>query len=390
MDSSDNKKRLELLAIKWLEGSITPEEQKEFSDWYNRDQDLTVFVPPSSATCEEEHREKILSGILDKRQYYQKSVNWYRPAIAVAILLIAACYSIIFFTREQKPLINHAESALSHDVGPGGEKATLTFDDGRSIALDEQQNGILTYDNGVRITKNNGMVIYETTDSEREKTGYNIITTPRGGEYTLRLPDGSTVWLNAASSLRYPTTFSDHSRVVELQGEAFFDIVPFESANKQGYDKIPFIVTINGKQTVKVLGTQFNINGYEDEQSVKTTLVEGCVEVLTDKGRSALLKPNQQSNLATNGKLTITEHADMEEALAWKNGLILFKDTDIKIIMRQIARWYDVDVVYRDNIPERLFNGGISRNSKLSSLLEILETSGIHFSVEGKQIIVTL
>ena len=211
----------------------------------------------------------------------------------------------------------------------------------------------------------------------------------RAGDLVVRLPDGSPVWLNAASSLRSPTRFPGQSRAVELKGEAFFDIVPVAASGKTGADKIPFIVHIHGKQTVKVLGTRFNINSYEDELSVKTTLVEGSVEVSARKGGSALLKPNQQSALTKTGKLTVTEHADLEEAIAWKNGQILFRDTDIRVIMRQIARWYDVDVIYQDDIPERLFNGGISRNSKLSSLLQILETSGIHFKVEGKQIIVT-
>ncbi len=389
MTSSD-RQRLEMLAGKWLEGNITPEEQEEFSAWYNRGQDIPAFIPPESAESEEEHREKILANILHKRQQRKRLVSWWKSTAAAAILLMAVGYGIFLFICEYSTQADRIEAAISDDVAPGTDKATLTFDDGRSVSLDEQQNGVLKYDRGVRISKKDDMVVYETTDSGPEKTGYNVITTPRGGQYSLRLPDGSTVWLNAASSLRYPTRFTENNRTVELKGEAFFDIVPLAAPGRPDAGKIPFIVNIHGKQTVKVLGTRFNINGYEDELSVKTTLVEGSVEVSAQKGGSALLKPNQQSDLTRNGRLTITEHADMEEALAWKNGLILFRDTDIRVIMRQIARWYDVDVVYQDDIPERLFNGGISRNSKLSSLLQILETSGIRFKVEGKQIIVTL
>ncbi len=387
MTSSD-RQRLETLARKWLEGNITPEEQEEFSAWYNHDQDIPAFIPPESAESEEQHREKILANILHKKPH-RRSVSWWKPGVAAALILLAAGYGIYFLICEYQHRVNSVEIAIPNDIAPGGDKATLTFDDGRSVTLDEQQNGILKYDRGVRIRKEDGMVVYETTGSGQEKTGYNVITTPRGGEYSLRLPDGSTVWLNAASSLRYPTRFTGQSRAVELKGEAFFDIVPVAASGKTDADKIPFIVHIHGKQTVKVLGTRFNINSYEDELSVKTTLVEGSVEVSAQKGGSALLKPNQQSALTKTGKLTVTEHADLEEAIAWKNGQILFRDTDIRDIMRQIARWYDVDVIYQDDIPERLFNGGISRNSKLSSLLQILETSGIHFKVEGKQIIVT-
>ncbi len=386
--TSSERQRLEKLAGKWLEGSITPEEQEEFSAWYNRDQDLPAIIPPASAECEAEHREKILSNILHAMPR-RKPLSWWKPGIAAAVILLAAGYGVFLFIREYKSQVDNVEVAAVDDIPPGGDKATLTFDDGRSVRLDEQQNGVLKFDGNVRIRKEDSMVVYEATDSEQEKTRYNVITTPRGGQYSLRLPDGSTVWLNAASSLRYPTSFTGRSRTVELRGEAFFDIVPFTASDKPDGDKIPFIVTVNGKQTVKVLGTRFNINGYEDELSVKTTLVEGSVEVSAQKGGSTLLKPNQQSALTNTGKLTVTEHADLEEAIAWKNGQILFRDTDIRDIMRQIARWYDVDVIYQDDIPERLFDGGISRDSKLSSLLQILETSGIHFKVEGKQIIVT-
>ncbi len=387
MTSSD-RQRLETLARKWLEGSITPQEQEEFSAWYNHGQDIPAFIPPESAESEEEHREKILADIL-RRKPRRRPVSWWKPGAAAAFILLAAGYGVFFLIFEYQRRANNVGITISNDIAPGSDKATLTFDDGRSVTLDEQQNGILKYDRGVRIRKEESMVVYETTGSGQEKTGYNVITTPRGGQYSLRLPDGSTVWLNAASSLRYPTRFTGQTRTVELKGEAFFDIVPVAASGKSGAGKVPFIVNIHGRQTVKVLGTQFNINGYEDELSVKTTLVEGSVEVSAQKGGSTLLKPKQQSALAKTGKLTVTEHADLEEAIAWKNGQILFRDTDIRVIMRQIARWYDVDVIYQDDIPERLFNGGISRNSKLSSFLEILETSGIHFKVEGKQIIVT-
>lgn len=383
MNPSD-RQRLEELARKWLDGSITSEEQEEFSAWYNREQDKPVVIPSLFAESEAEHREKILSGVLHSTRSQKTSYRWQYAAAAVLLLLMVA-YGVFFITGTNQQVVTAPAQITATDISPGSDKAILTFDDGRSVTLDEQQNGVLKDDRGVRIIKEDGMVVYEAIGAGYGKTAYNVITTPRGGQYSLRLPDGSKVWLNAASSLRFPTRFTGSQRTVELNGEAFFEIVP----DSQRGEFTPFYVETKGKQTVKVLGTKFNINSYADEHSIKTTLVEGSVEILDPQGETTRLKPRQQAMLSDNGKLRVIDGVDLEEALAWRNGMWLFRETEIREILRQVARWYDVDVVYEKDIPERRFNGGISRDSRLSSILAILETSGIHFSVEGKTIKVT-
>jgi ferric-dicitrate binding protein FerR (iron transport regulator) len=222
--------------------------------------------------------------------------------------------------------------------------------------------------------------VYDGTKASNQGSliSYNTLSTPRGGQYQLVLPDGSKVWLNASSSIHFPTAFAGHERNVELTGEAYFEI----AKNKQK----PFHVNVNGMQ-VEVLGTHFNVNAYGDEGAIKTSLLEGSVKI--KKGNiSGLLKPGQQGVLKKNSTDLEIKNADMNEAIAWKNGLFEFDGADIKSIMREIGRWYDVDVVYAGKVPDRRFEGKISRDAQLSDVLKILALSNVKFSVEGKKIIV--
>jgi len=218
---------------------------------------------------------------------------------------------------------------------------------------------------------------------------YNTITTPRGGQYQVMLSDGSKVWLNAASSLHFPTSFTGQQRIVELTGEAYFEVAHVSAVGEK--NKLPFIVKIitasGARREVEVLGTHFNINAYNDESVVKTTLLEGSVKMTQESG-STLLIPGQQAQLNSNGDVNILKDADMDEAIAWKNGMFQFKKVDIKTIMRQIARWYDVDIEYQKNVDEK-FYAEISRNTNVSNVFRILEeTGGVHFVIEGKKVVV--
>jgi ferric-dicitrate binding protein FerR (iron transport regulator) len=209
-------------------------------------------------------------------------------------------------------------------------------------------------------------------------------------EMELILPDGSKVWLNAASSIRYPTAFTANERKVEITGEVYFEIEPL--APKGGKGKVPFIVKINTPSgvsgQVEVLGTHFNVNAYSDEPAMATTLLEGKVKVSSlVNGQSSILKPGEQAVLTHNSQLTIHNNVDMDLAVAWKNGLTAFKSADIKSIMRQVARWYNVEVVYEGTTPQRTFTGGVSRDAKLSELLHLLEVSKVHFRIEGNKVI---
>ena len=259
-------------------------------------------------------------------------------------------------------------------------KAILTLSDGSTIILDDAKNGQVAQQGGTQIAKlANGQLVYNALDGKPAEVVFNTLTTPRGGQFKLTLPDGSEVWLNASSSIKYPTAFIGNERKVEISGEAYFEIV--HNAAK------PFKVSVNGME-VKVLGTHFNINAYNDEASVKTTLLEGSIS-LTKADAATTLKPGQQAQLGNGGNIKVIDNVDIDQVVAWKNGYFSFNRADLQTVMRQIARWYDVDISYEGKIPERQFGGKIDRNSNASEVLKILEESKVHFRIEEKKIIVT-
>ena len=311
---------------------------------------------------------------------------WQQLGIAASILLMLST-AVFFYTNRVPagPAFTKAPVQKKEVITPGGDKAVLTLSDGSTIILDQAKNGLLANQAGVSIQKtSDGKLLYtfaNNVDSLSEgKTAsviYNKIETPKGGKYQINLPDGSTVWLNASSSLRFPALFAGNTREVELTGEAYFDVAKNKSK--------PFKVTTND-QVVEVLGTQFNINSYSDEGEVKTTLIEGSVKVIY-KDRVVLLVPGQQFQPS---RLTakIVE-ADTEEVVAWKNGYFLFKDEDIRSIMRKVSRWYDVEVSYAADIPTVGFGGNISRSKDINEVLDALQlTNAVHFKIEGRRVTV--
>jgi ferric-dicitrate binding protein FerR (iron transport regulator) len=269
-------------------------------------------------------------------------------------------------------------TAVAHDAAPGGNRALLTLGDGKTVRLDEAQAGVVGWQGNMRVIKSrDAQLSYEASDGE-ETVEYNSLETPRGGEYKLVLPDGTRVWLNAATVLRYPTVFTGKDRVVELNGEAYFEVAA--DAAK------PFRVAVRGGEQVEVLGTHFDIMSYGDEPVAKTTLLEGSVRVR--KGaKGVILRPGQQARLGNDGSLVVV-NADVEAAVAWKNGIFKFEEADIQQVMRQLARWYDLEVVYTHGVPADRFQGEMYRNVNLSQILKILEASGVRFSIEGKKLLV--
>jgi ferric-dicitrate binding protein FerR (iron transport regulator) len=228
------------------------------------------------------------------------------------------------------------------------------------------------------IKKNDGQLEYNSLDGKTGEVAYNILKTPMGGQYKITLPDGSKVWLNAASSLKYPVVFVGAERRVEITGEAYFEIA--KDLNK------PFKVQLNNME-VEVLGTHFNVNGYSDEEAIKTTLLEGKVKVLAAK-EFKFLVPGQQAQLKSSGNISVTNDVSLEETVAWKDGNFQFENSDIKTVMRQLARWYEVDISYKGNINKH-FIGSISRDVKLSQVLTMLQQTGeVKFKIEGKNLIV--
>jgi len=327
--------------------------------------------------------------------------RWWQVAAAAVIVLALGFGSYWLINRFPKNKMAENDKSVNtvKDVLPGGDKAVLTLADGRVIVLDSAQNGVITQQGMVRVIKNkNGQVTYKSAGrNEAGAITYNLLSTPRGGQYQLILPDGSSVWLNAASSIRYPTAFTGDERRVEITGEAYFEI---NKVIDEGGHKKTFVVAVlppTGRgggagrgAEIEVLGTHFNVNGYNDEEVIKTTLMEGKVRMKSAGSlpASVILQPGQQAQLSNNGNIQKVNDADIELAMAWKNGITAFKSADIKSIMRQVARWYNVDVVYEGEIPQRTFTGGIPRNANLSELLHLLEVSKVHFKQEGNKLIV--
>lgn len=302
--------------------------------------------------------------------------------IAAAILLILVSSTVILNIRHRNnELVHNIQPQKNQDRMPGGDRAILTLSNGQKIILDSASNGMLAKQGNTSILKKtDGQLIYNTADNTPEEVVYNLLQTPRGGQYKITLPDGTKVWLNAASSLKYPVAFTGKERNVEITGEAYFEVA--KDASK------PFKVKLNNME-VEVLGTHFNINGYTDEDVVRTTLLEGKVKIVASNS-SKYLVPGQQAQLKPSGNIAVVNDVNLEETVAWKDGNFQFENSDIKAVMRQLARWYDVEVTYRSNVNKH-FIGSISRNVKLSEVLSMLEQTGeVKFKIEGKKLIVMI
>jgi ferric-dicitrate binding protein FerR (iron transport regulator) len=320
-----------------------------------------------------------------------RTVFFRRVAYAAAVVLVIAVGMVIVpVKRKPAPAVVMApRKDIVKDIPPGGNKAILTLADGATISLDDCKKGDIARDGNARIVKggDSGTLIYHAVAGNQQAVAYNTITTPRGGQYQLTLSDGSKVWLNASSSLHFPTTFGGKERLVELTGEGYFEIARNTT--------MPFSITVNGV-AVHVLGTHFNINAYHDEPVVRTTLIQGAVKVEM-RGQALLLRPGQQAVVAgertvaggAERSLRLDPEADLEEVMAWKEGIFNFKNLDIESIMRQISRWYDVEVVYEGGKkPEGHFSGMISRNTPALTVLKMLEYGGVHFTIESKKIVI--
>lgn len=304
---------------------------------------------------------------------------WYRWVAAAVFLLFALVTIWTWHNRfpksELAKLPTHLEK-FKQDVAPGHEGAILTLANGKTIVLDSARNGSVARQGFTEVVKKNGQIIYANQGNPSEVV-YNTMTTPQGRQYSLVLADGSKVWLNASSSITFPIAFTGKERKVSITGEAYFEVVH--------NDKLPFIVQ-KEELSVQVLGTHFNVNSYEDESSINVTLLEGSVKVI--KGAAVrLIKPGQQAQLL-NGSIKLVNNIDIDNVMAWKNGLFRFEGTDIGSLMRQLSRWYGLEVVYDKRVNE-LFYVEIPRNTKLSTVLKALELTGsVHFSIEGNKLIV--
>lgn len=307
----------------------------------------------------------------------QRRLQWWHAA-AAALLLLAATGGWYQYSRYRE----HQRLAAAHlqDVLPGTSKAVLTLADGTTVPLDSTGTSHFEEKDGTRINKGQGALVYDHSGNAAAKILFNTLATPRGGEYQVTLPDGSKVWLNAASSLRFPTRFAGNDRTVYLNGEAYFEITP--DAHQ------PFHVQLSDGQQITVLGTSFNVMNYADETNITTTLVTGKVMVSQPGGQQAILAPSEQAVIIKGeNRITVSE-ADIDKTIAWKTGMFEFENDGLPAIMRQLARWYDVEVIYSGDIPQLHYSGSIRKQATLSQALRILQTAGIQYSITNKTITV--
>jgi len=400
-----NKEQVIELISKYNDGSASKEEVRLVENWFVKQSEIRQREPEDIDYLDIKRQmwlniDQKIDYPLTKRLSLDtppsgKSVWRFSMAAAAAVLVIAL--TAILFYRNYNDVAG--PQIVKNDINPGKNKAVLTLANGQKISLTDALNGQLAQQAGVTISKTaNGQLVYQAVPnaSGKNTSEYNTIEAPRGGQWQVILPDGSKVFLNASSSLKYPVSFAAKERKVELKGEAYFEI----SHNK----KAPFRVTAKG-QTVEVLGTHFNIMSYDDEKTVKTTLLSGSVKV-SSNGKNAtgtnatranaaksaaeflVLKPGEQAQVSP-GNMKLIQDVDLEDVLAWKNGYFKFNE-NLRSIMTKVARWYDVEVIYETQPdPEFKFKGEISRDKNISELLNMLDYTGnVHFKIEGRRVIV--
>jgi len=366
------------LASKIAEGTASDQEVELYNAYYN------FFQRPAEdwegTMGDKTETGKLLKILIDEKidlSSTRRSI-WPRIAAAASVILAlsAGAYFITYRYYHQKPT-----GAVADQLLPGSNKAVLTLANGSKLSLTDAGNGSIAHQSNVSVIKNKGgQLVYQVNSQAGNGNNtelYNTVVTPRGGQYSLKLSDGTLVTLDAQSSIRFPVAFIGTERKVEITGQAYFEVV-HDPARR-------FSVIANG-QTIEDIGTHFNLNAYTDEPAAVTTLLEGKIKVNWN-AVSLILNPGQQAVQAA-GKL-VRQPADIEKAVAWKDGLFHFSNADLQSVMRQFSRWYNVDVVYKGVIPEHDFNGTISRNVKASEIFELLHRYQINAHLEGHQVIVT-
>jgi hypothetical protein len=390
-----DKALLAELAHRFASGIATDEEKALLHQWFDgadKEEIEHVFLPEQETEDDVRLRMKtrLLHAIEQEPQPQTglaavmgspRRIGYYARWIAAAVTLVAVSLTGLYFWnthRSHQAALHMPAVAVSHnDLLPGGNKATLLLGDGSVVNLGAAKNGVIRKVAGTLIDKQDEQLRYNVSAADLTPE-MNTIQTPRGGQYQVILPDGTKVWLNAASSLTYPTAFKGVDREVRLNGEAYFEVA--------GYKDKPFKVMV-GNMQVNVLGTHFNVMAYEDEKAIRTTLLEGAVRV-TSGGASHLLKPGQEGRLDRSSDAFSLSEVNADEAIAWKNGVFQFGGASIEAVMREIVRWYDVDVEYQGRTSKH-FRGTISRDVNASEVFKMLELTGaVHFAVDKKKIIV--
>ena len=393
-----NSRTISRLLFKYLQGTLTPEEEYELEKWKLQSAENRQFLERLSneatqgidtdGTIPGTLEEKIFGKIRDKVPELHGNVirmkgNWWRYAATAAVVLILFGYSIMTMMQKERPkqVVAKVEQPVVEDVAaPDGNYASITLAGGEKIDINGSSRGTLASQGKVQVIKSaDGLIIYKVaTGRVRGKMQFNTLANPKGSKVIgMVLEDGTKVWLNAGSSLTYPVAFIGKERKVSIPGEAYFEVAKKKS--------MPFRI-MKGEMMVEVLGTHFNVNAYGDEPHMKVTLLEGAVKV-SSGNVSGILKPGQQAKVKDND-INVQSDINIDQVMAWKNGYFSFEKAGITEVMRQIARWYNIEVAYDGEIPNERFGGELRRNSKLSSVLKVLEKSGVKFRIENNKVTV--
>ena len=402
----DNSSYIATLIHKWLSGEASEAEEAAINEWRKRDprnealiiavtddQVLKKSLADMSAYDEDiawvNLQERINgSGTKQTKVRHLSRTGWWVAAACLLCLVFGAYWFLS--TKEHTPGNATPLAVVQPDVRPGQSGAVLILDKGLRVNLDSLGNGALAMQGGVQLTKKDNQLAY-TENANTDKLIYNTILTPKGRQYHLVLSDGTKVWLNSDAYLRFPVAFGASERKVEIGGEVYFEVAHVDMPGKN--TRKPFIVHINSAKIkegmdVEVLGTHFNINAYDDEETVRTTLLEGSINLKLG-GNSTPAKPGQQLIVEeAERKVTVNEGVDLEEVIAWKNGRFEFDNVSLPVIMRQISRWYDVEVVYEGKPDNEKYSGAISKSVNLSDVLRMLESRRLKFKIDGNKLVV--
>lgn len=383
--------RIAYLIAGYIRQTLTEKEHDELDDWVNADDKNMLLFEELTDEKNLEANLAWMDKVKSKQSYdaLQQAGKFKTPAkrfklnpvwmAAASVILLAGAFFIFRNAGNSKANNTKMASSDKTQLQPGGNRAILTFADGSTIDLTTAKNGLMKNDNGADIIKlGDGIILYDPHNTVENLSSVHTLSTPVGGQYQVTLPDGSKVWLNAATTLKYPSRFAADERRVEIDGEAYFEVAK--------NDKQPFHVVLSDNSSITVLGTHFNVMSYNNEKSKEITLLEGSISV-KNQNKTEKLEPGMQASI-TGNELTKQLGVDAQEITAWKDGQFVFHDATIESIMRQIERWYDAKVVYQGGI-KQLFNATILRSEPLSKLLHLLELNGyVHFKIENKTIYV--
>jgi transmembrane sensor len=366
-----DKQRIHILAQKFIDGTATDAEQAELHQWYDA-ADTTAPIP-AEAEALQLRMKKAIDGQTRVRNPWPLRIT--AAAVTIGILAVSA-----WMLRKPSPTQVLADQSvrLKQEVKPGGNRARLILGDGSIIDLDSARNGVIGRQGSTRIQKQKDELSYDGNDAGAGTVQYNTLATPAGGQYQLTLPDGSRVWLNAASHIRFPTAFTGNNREVEVQGEAYFEVA--QDAAK------PFVVKLRNGNDVEVLGTKFNVMAYSSEKKIKTSLLQGAVRI-----RGKVLKPGQQAQIQEGSEqVRVVNLPYIEDEVAWQQGMFSFNNDELESVMRQLSRWYNVEIAYTtDVVKSKAFTGQISRQEKLAEVLRQLElTETVHFEIANRKVTV--